>query len=38
VVRHPIVQRIVDAYDEYDKLNIPTLNNPDKERLHERDN
>jgi phosphate starvation-inducible PhoH-like protein len=42
VVRHPIVQRIVEAYDEYDRQNIPTLTNdkgnPDKERLHERDN
>ncbi len=38
VVRHPIVQRIVDAYDDFDRQNIPTLNNPDKERLHERDN
>ena len=42
VVRHPIVQRIVDAYDEYDRQNIPALNNDkgstDKERLHERDN
>jgi phosphate starvation-inducible protein PhoH and related proteins len=47
VVRHPIVQRIVEAYDEYDRQNIPALNtekvggsdkSPDKERLHERDN
>jgi len=41
VVRHPIVQRIVDAYDEFDRQNISALNNPDKdskERLHERDN
>jgi phosphate starvation-inducible PhoH-like protein len=46
VVRHPIVQRIVEAYDEYDRQNIPSLNTekvgspdkgPDKERLHERD-
>ncbi len=41
VVRHPIVQRIVDAYDEYDRQNVAALNNTDKdgkERLHERDN
>jgi phosphate starvation-inducible PhoH-like protein len=25
VVRHPIVQRIVEAYDAYDAQNIPTL-------------
>jgi len=37
VVRHPIVQRIVDAYDEYDRQNIQPLNPQDKERLHERD-
>jgi phosphate starvation-inducible PhoH-like protein len=37
VVRHPIVQRIVDAYDEHDRLNIQALNSQDKERLHERD-
>ena len=37
VVRHPIVQRIVDAYDDYDQHNISALNQ-DKERLHERDN
>ncbi|HTQ99408.1 MAG TPA: PhoH family protein [Candidatus Acidoferrum sp.] len=41
VVRHPIVQRIVDAYDEYDRQNVAALNDQDKgakERLHERDN
>ncbi len=38
VVRHPIVQRIVDAYDEYDRQNIPALNSQDKERFNERDN
>jgi phosphate starvation-inducible PhoH-like protein len=35
VVRHPIVQRIVEAYDDFDKNNISALNQ-DKERLHER--
>jgi phosphate starvation-inducible protein PhoH and related proteins len=35
VVRHPIVQRIVEAYDDFDKNSISALNQ-DKERLHER--
>lgn len=42
VVRHPIVQRIVDAYDEYDRHTVAALNSQDnkeaKERMHERDN
>jgi phosphate starvation-inducible protein PhoH and related proteins len=38
VVRHPIVQHIVDAYDDFDRHNIQVLNAQDKERLHERDN
>ena len=41
VVRHPIVQRIVDAYDEYDRHNVSALSGSDKDnkdRLHERDN
>jgi len=38
VVRHPIVQRIVDAYDEYDKANVSALNAQERERLNERDN
>jgi phosphate starvation-inducible PhoH-like protein len=38
VVRHPIVQRIVDAYDAHDKASIAALNANDGERLHERDN
>ena len=38
VVRHPIVQRIVDAYDEFDRQSVAALNDKDtKERLHERD-
>jgi len=37
VVRHPIVQRIVDAYDEFDRQTITALGSSDKERLHERD-
>ena len=40
VVRHPIVQRIVDAYDEYDRQQVSPLNEDKnvKERMHERDN
>ena len=41
VVRHPIVQRIVDAYDDYDRQTIATFGNSDKnqdkERFNERD-
>ena len=41
VVRHPIVQRVVEAYEAHDRKNISSLPNSDKhdqERLHERDN
>jgi phosphate starvation-inducible PhoH-like protein len=37
VVRHPIVQRIVDAYDEYDRQTVAALGPADKDRQHERD-
>tara|TARA_R110000824_G_scaffold7892_4_gene35869 strand:- start:101871 stop:102926 length:1056 start_codon:yes stop_codon:yes gene_type:complete len=40
VVRHPIVQRVVEAYEAYDKRNISSLNDntgTDQERLYERD-
>ncbi|PCJ40918.1 MAG: PhoH family protein [SAR86 cluster bacterium] len=44
VVRHPIVQRVVEAYEEHDKNNISTLKqnektseNSDQERVNERD-
>lgn len=37
VVRHPIVQRIVEAYDEHDRQTISTLGAGDTERHHERD-
>jgi phosphate starvation-inducible PhoH-like protein len=37
VVRHPIVQRIVDAYDAHDKASIAALNATEGDRLHERD-
>jgi phosphate starvation-inducible protein PhoH and related proteins len=40
VVRHPIVQRVVEAYDEHDKKSISSLkqnDNKDQERVNERD-
>lgn len=37
VVRHPIVQKVVEAYDEYDRQNISPINNQEKDRLNERD-
>ena len=36
VVRHPIVQKVVDAYEDHDKRSISELNK-DNDRLHERD-
>ncbi|MAM71053.1 MAG: PhoH family protein [Gammaproteobacteria bacterium] len=41
VVRHPIVQRVVEAYEAHDRKNISSLpksDNPEQERRHERDN
>ena len=41
VVRHPIVQSVVEAYEAYDRKNISHLNETlvtDQERKHERDN
>ena len=40
VVRHPIVQKVVDAYDEHDRQSITELNsekNRDSDRFNERD-
>lgn len=40
VVRHPIVQRVVEAYEAHDRKNISSLKEnigTDQERLHERD-
>ena len=44
VVRHPIVQRVVEAYDKHDNLSISALNqseklkdSSDQERVNERD-
>lgn len=41
VVRHPIVQKVVDAYDAHDRQSITELNsdkNRDSDRVNERDN
>lgn len=37
VVRHPIVQKIVEAYEDYDSQNISSLNSLEQDRLNERD-
>ena len=37
VVRHPLVQKIVRAYDNYDKTEIASLPNPDSASGNERD-
>ncbi|MDT8397484.1 MAG: PhoH family protein [Pseudomonadales bacterium] len=37
VVRHPIVQKIVEAYDEHDRSTIAPIAGQDKDRSHERD-
>jgi phosphate starvation-inducible PhoH-like protein len=40
VVRHPIVQKVVDAYDEHDRHSITELNSDktrDSDRFNERD-
>jgi phosphate starvation-inducible protein PhoH len=39
VVRHTLVQRIVEAYDRYDQRNIGTLNSQDggQDKGHDRD-
>src|SRR5690606_21490780 len=38
VVRHPFVQRIVEAYEAYDKANVAALNAQERDRHNERDN
>ena len=38
VVRHSLVQRIVEAYDRYDQKTITALNLQDGSHLYERDN
>lgn len=38
VVRHSLVQKIVEAYDEYERKNTITSLNPDSSSSHDRDN
>lgn len=38
VVRHRLVQRIVEAYDEYDKSSVSALGSQESVHLNERDN
>lgn len=37
VVRHRLVQRIVEAYDEFDQSSVSTLNSKDSQQANERD-
>ena len=37
VVRHRLVQRIVEAYDEFDRSSVSTLNSKDSQQANERD-
>jgi len=37
VVRHRLVQRIVEAYDEFDRNSVSTLNSKDSQQANERD-
>lgn len=37
VVRHRLVQRIVEAYDEYDRQSVPTLGSSENSHSHDRD-
>jgi phosphate starvation-inducible PhoH-like protein len=37
VVRHRLVQRIVEAYDEFDRNSVPSLNSKDSQQANERD-
>jgi phosphate starvation-inducible PhoH-like protein len=37
VVRHRLVQRIVEAYDEFDRSSVSTLNSKDSQQTNERD-
>ena len=38
VVRHRLVQRIVEAYDQFDRSSVSTLNSKDSQQANERDN
>ena len=37
VVRHRLVQRIVEAYDQFDRTSVSTLNSKDSQQANERD-
>jgi len=37
VVRHRLVQRIVEAYDQFDRTSVSTLNSKDSQQTNERD-
>ena len=37
VVRHRLVQRIVEAYDQFDRSSVSTLNSKDSQQANERD-
>ena len=38
VVRHRLVQRIVEAYDEFDRNLVSNINNQDAPQINDRDN
>jgi len=38
VVRHRLVQKIVEAYDEFDRNSVSQLTSQDSSQLNERDN
>lgn len=38
VVRHRLVQRIVEAYDEFDRNSVSSINNQDTTQINDRDN
>tara|TARA_B110000858_G_scaffold198483_1_gene265546 strand:- start:2442 stop:3458 length:1017 start_codon:yes stop_codon:yes gene_type:complete len=38
VVRHRLVQKIVEAYDDFDRSSVPSLNSADSPQANERDN
>ena len=37
VVRHRLVQKIVEAYDQFDRTSVSTLNSKDSQQANERD-
>ena len=38
VVRHRLVQKIVEAYDEFDRNSVSQLTSQDSSQINERDN